>query len=173
MSLDPLFHTSPVIQVHAAFAALALLLGAIQLFRKKGDPLHKAIGRTWVTLMAIVAASGLFIWTIRTFWLFSPIHLLSIFVLVMLWRGVSAARRGDIDKHRKTMTYTYFFGLIITGLLTFIPGRTMYFVAFGPGGATPEKLGIFAGIVVLAAILGWAATRWRKTRQGTAFVAEH
>src|SRR5882672_2898258 len=153
MSLDPLLHASPIIQVHALFAFLALLLGAVQLFRKKGDALHRAIGRTLVGLMAIVALSSFFIWTIRVVWLFSPIHLLSIFVLVMLWRGVKAARARDVARHRKTMQGTYFFGLVITGLLTFIPGRTMYFVAFGPGGATPEKLAIFAGVVIVAVVM--------------------
>jgi hypothetical protein len=46
-----------------------------------------------VALMATVAGSGLFIWTIRLWAPFSPIHLLSVLVLVMLWRGVRARRQ--------------------------------------------------------------------------------
>ena len=57
------------------------------------------------------------------------------------------------------MQGTYIFGLIITGLLTFIPGRTMYAVAFGPQGATPQKLAIFAALVILAAAAGLYASR--------------
>lgn len=53
----------------------------------------------------------------------------------------------------------YVFGLIITGLLTFIPGRTMYAVAFGPQGATPGKLVVFAALVVAAAAAGLYAAR--------------
>jgi uncharacterized membrane protein len=173
MSLDPLLHASPVIQIHAAFAIVALLLGAMQLFRKKGDAVHRAAGTVWVVLMAIVAFSGFFIWTIRLWGPFSPIHLLSIFVLVMLWRGVAAARRHDIDRHMKTMRGTYFFGLIITGLLTFIPGRTMYRVAFGPEGPTTAKLMVFATLVLVAAAAGVLLVRWRRSRQGAAFVASH
>ncbi|MDR3470324.1 MAG: DUF2306 domain-containing protein [Devosia sp.] len=173
MTLDPLFHASPVIQIHAACAVLALLLGAVQFFRKKGDPIHRAIGRTWVGLMAIVALSGFFIWTIRLLYVFSPIHLLSIFVLVMLWRGVQAARRGDIDKHLQTMRGTYIFGLIVTGLLTLIPGRTMYFVVFGPAGATPAKLAVFGLALVVVAGAGRLIMRWRRTGPGQAFVAAH
>jgi uncharacterized membrane protein len=173
MSFDPLLHASPVIQIHAAFAALALVLGALQLFRRKGDPVHRAVGWSWVVLMAIVAFSGLFIWTIRIWGPFSPIHLLSIFVLVMLWRGVRAALRGDITGHMKTMRGTYFFGLIITGLLTFIPGRTMYFVAFGPDGATPAKLAISAAIIAAIAALSALLMRWRANSRGKAFVATH
>jgi uncharacterized membrane protein len=173
MSLEPLLHATLVIQAHALCAMIALLLGAVQFFRKKGDTTHRMLGRTWVVLMAIVAISGFFIWTIRLVWLFSPIHLLSIFVLVMLWRGVSAARRGDIDRHMRTMRGTYLFGLIITGLLTFIPGRTMYFVAFGRGGATPGKLAIFAAVCLIVAGGTLAVMRWRATADGRRFVATH
>jgi len=173
MSLEPLLDASPVIQIHAFCAFAALLLGAVQLFRKKGDIRHRALGRTWVGLMAIVAISSFFIWTIRLVWLFSPIHLLSIFTLVMLFRGVSAARRGDIDQHRGAMKIIYVAALVITGLLTFLPGRIMYRVAFGADGATPEKLTVFAAIVVAAAILSFGVIRWRSTSRGKAFVLSH
>jgi hypothetical protein len=114
-----------------------------------------------------------FIWTIRPVWVFSPIHLLSIFVLVMLWRGVRAALAHDVARHQKTMRATYFLGLVITGLLTFIPGRTMYLVAFGPGGATPEKLAVFAGLVVAAVAISLSVLRWRGTPRGKTFVLTH
>ncbi|MGN6101562.1 MAG: DUF2306 domain-containing protein [Devosia sp.] len=173
MDFSPLLNASPVIQIHAAFAGLALLLGALQLFRKKGDALHKAMGRTWVVLMAVVALSSFFIWTIRLWWLFSPIHLISIFTLVMLWRGFTFARRHDIDHHKRTMQFTYVLALVVTGLLTFLPGRTMYRVAFGPEGATPVKLMIFGGLILLALVVAFALTRWRRTQPGAPFVAAH
>lgn len=173
MSLDPFLHASPVIQIHAACAFLAMFLGAVQLFRKKGDPWHRALGRSWVTLMALVALSSFFIWTIRLWWLFSPIHLISIFTLVMLWRGVSHARHGDIVHHRMTMQFTYFLALVVTGLLTFLPGRIMYRVAFGPEGATPGKIAAFAALVIVLAAIAVLAALWRRTRRGAAFVATH
>jgi hypothetical protein len=91
----------------------------------------------------------------------------------MLWRGVTAARRHEIGKHQKTMEYTYFLGLVVTGLLTFIPGRRMYFVAFGPAGATPGKLAVFAVIIFAIAVVGFLVRRWRRTPEGRAFVASH
>ena len=168
MSLDPLLHASPVIQIHAAFAILALIIGAIQLSRTKGDWLHRLMGRTWVAFMAIVALSSFFIWTIRLWWLFSPIHLISIFALVMLWRGVEFARKHDIKHHMRTMEFTYFLALVVTGLLTFLPGRIMYQVAFGPTGATPHKLELFAAIVVVLAVIAAAIaiTRRRTAKAG-------
>jgi hypothetical protein len=122
------------------------------------------MGRSWVALMAIVALSSFFIWTIRTVWLFSPIHLLSIFVLAMLWRGVSAIRRGDASRHGRTMEYTFFLGLVITGLLTFLPGRIMSQVAFGADGPTPAKLTVFGGTVLVAAAIGAGIWLWRRRR---------
>jgi uncharacterized membrane protein len=173
MSLDPFLHASPVIQIHALCAFLALFLGAVQLFRKKGDPLHRALGKSWVTLMAIVALSSFFIWTIRLWWLFSPIHLISLFTLVMLWRGVADARRGAIVSHRLTMQFTYFLALVVTGLLTFLPGRIMYRVAFGPDGATPGKIATFAALVIVLVAIAVLAMLWRRTRRGADFVATH
>lgn len=164
MSLDPILHASPVIQIHAAFAILALLIGAVQLSRTKGDWLHRALGRTWVGFMAVVALSSFFIWTIRLWWVFSPIHLVSIFTLVMLWRGVAFARSHDITRHMRTMQFTYFLALVVTGLLTFLPGRIMNEVAFGPDGATPQKLAIFAGIVLAAAAISAAVALLRHSR---------
>lgn len=173
MTLEPLLDAPPVIQIHATLAFLALLIGALQLFRKKGDPIHRQTGWVWVVLMAIVATSGFFIWTIRLWWLFSPIHLLSIFVLFMLWRGVTAARAGNIERHMRTMQGTYLFGLIVTGLLTLIPGRTMYYVVFGMDGATPEKLVWFVVVLVVIAAAVIGLMRWRQSRAGAAFVATH
>ncbi|MCI5096930.1 MAG: DUF2306 domain-containing protein [Rhodobacteraceae bacterium] len=116
---------------HAIFALIALTLGAVQLLLRKGTGLHRTLGYTWVTSMAIVAASGLFIHEIRLFGPFSPIHLLSVFVLVMLFVSIRAARRGDMERHRKTMIYMYILGLVLTGGFTLLPGRAMHAVFFG------------------------------------------
>lgn len=103
----------------------------------------------------------------------SPIHLLSILVLVLLWRGVAFARQRNLRLHRRTMQYTYLLGLVITGLFTFLPGRIMNRVAFGPAGATPGALAV-AGVVLLAlAALAWLVVRWRRTPPGRAFLAAH
>ena len=101
----------------------------------------------------------------------SAIH--SIFTLVMLWRGIGFARRGNIKAHSRTMEYLYFLALVVTGLLTFIPGRIMYRVAFGQDGPTLQKLLVFAGVIAAAAVLSGLAAMWRKTRAGIEFVEAH
>jgi uncharacterized membrane protein len=81
--------------------------------------------------MTLVALSSFWIHELRVIWIFSPIHLLSVFTLLMLPRAVFAARRGDIALHRTIMRALFFMGLVLPGLFTFLPGRTMHAVLFG------------------------------------------
>ncbi len=60
------------------------------------------------------------------FWGYSPIHLLSFFVLIQISRGIYFARVGNIPKHKQCMTFTYLGGLVIAGAFTFYPGRLLY-----------------------------------------------
>ena len=119
------------IPLHAYAAMSAVLLGGIQLILKKGTPLHRFTGRIWVGLIAIVAISSFFISEIQQFGPFSLIHALSVFVLWSIWAGVRAARAGDFKRHKKIMVSLYGLGLMLTGMFTFLPGRTMYLVFFG------------------------------------------
>jgi uncharacterized membrane protein len=131
MSLAPLLNASPVIQVHAFAAMSAFALGLVQFAAPKGTLPHRTIGWIWVALMATIAVSSFWIHSIRLVGPFSPIHLISIFVLVMLPLGVLAAHRHDVPHHRKRMIGLFVGGLVIAGLFTFVPGRIMHAVAFG------------------------------------------
>lgn len=119
---------------HALAALAALILGAVQLVSAKGTRKHRIFGYLWVLLMAGVAISAVFIHTIKAWGEFSPIHLLIPIVLISLWSGIQAARRGHIRRHQKIMRSLYFFALVVAGLFTLLPGRAMYHVIFGGGG---------------------------------------
>ena len=131
MSVAPLLDASAVIQVHAFAAMAAFALGLVQFTAPKGTIPHRTIGWIWVILLAVIAASSFWIHEIRLVGPFSPIHLLSILVLFLLPIAVTAARRHDINRHRKTMTGIFVGGLIVAGLFTFVPGRIMHTVLFG------------------------------------------
>ncbi len=146
MTLQPLLDASLAIQIHVVAAVLAFMLGAIVLFRRKGDRLHRLGGRIWVGLMLAVCISSFFIHTIRMFGPWSPIHVLSITTLVGLARGVWLARSREIVGHRRLMQSTYVGALLIAGFFTFLPGRIMFEVFFG--GPLP-----MAGVAVAAAIV--------------------
>jgi uncharacterized membrane protein len=81
--------------------------------------------------MAVVAASSFWIHEIRLLGPWSPIHLLSIFTLIVLPIAVWRARRHRIADHRRIMTMIFVGALVIAGLFTFLPGRIMHAVIFG------------------------------------------
>ena len=132
MTLQPLLEASLAIQIHVVTALAALILGAVVLWRRKGTAGHRAAGRVWMALMVVTAATSLFIHEIRVIGPFSPIHLLSIVILVSAPVAIIAARRGEIEKHRSTVR-GMFIGLVLAGVLTLFPGRIIYRTVFGDG----------------------------------------
>ena len=131
MSLAPLSQAEPVIQIHAFAAMSAFALGLIQFAAPKGTLPHRTIGWIWVALMTVIALSSFFIHGIKLVGPFSPIHLLSIFTLVMLPLAVLHARRHNVKRHRGAMIGIFVGALIIAGAFTLVPGRIMHAVAFG------------------------------------------
>jgi len=131
MSLAPLLNAEPVIQVHAFAAMAAFALGIVQLAAPKGTLPHRTIGWIWVILLALIALSSFFIHEIKLIGPFSPIHLLSIFTLVMLPLAVLRARRHEVQKHRRAMIGIFIGALVVAGAFTFAPGRIMHAVVLG------------------------------------------
>ena len=131
MSLQPLLDAVAPIPLHAFAAMAAFVLGVVQLLAPKGTLPHRTLGWIWVILMAVVAISSFWIHELRVIGPWSPIHLLSIFTLAMLVRGVWFARSHNVRRHRLTMTITFAGALVIAGLFTFLPGRIMHTVVFG------------------------------------------
>jgi uncharacterized membrane protein len=155
MSLDPLLSAPFPIQIHALAAIAALLLGAIVLFRPKGTPVHKLMGRTWAALMLVVATSAFFINEIRLVGPFSPIHLFSILTYAGLAQGIWHIRHGNVRAHRAAMLGTYFMALGLAGAFTLLPGRRMHDVLFGAEAGWPPSL-VAIGVVLTAVfVLYW------------------
>ena len=132
MSLAPLLEASGTIPLHAFAAMAAFALGIVQFAAPKGTLPHRTVGWVWVGLMAVVAASSFWIHEIRLLGPWSPIHLLSIFTLIVLPIAVWRARRHRVADHRRIMILIFVGALVIAGLFTFLPGRIMHAVVFGP-----------------------------------------
>lgn len=156
MSLTPLLTASPAIQIHAVGAILALGLGPVILFAKKGNGLHKTLGRIWALSMLATIASSYMIFEVRLWGPFSPIHLLSVYSTYALISGIYYARVGNIKKHKDAMQGLYFGGLIVAGTFTFMPGRVMNLVVFG----APSEAGFYAVLAIV--IVGAIVFRLRK-----------
>ena len=129
--MDILLSQSQPIPLHALAAIVAILLGAIQLLSRKGTLIHKALGWVWVLLMLVVSVSSLFIHEINMWGKYSPIHILSLWTIFCLLLAIYFVRKGNIKRHKQTMTLLYLLALILTGLFTLLPGRVMHVVIFG------------------------------------------
>jgi uncharacterized membrane protein len=132
MSLEPLLSAPFPIAWHAFAAFAALAIGAMQLALPKGTPRHRFVGYAWAALMLLLAASSFWIHQIRLFGPFSPIHFLSILVLVTVPLAVWHAHNHRVAKHRRAMVALYVFALVGAGAFTLLPGRVMHEVVFGP-----------------------------------------
>lgn len=129
--MELLLNQTPPIPLHAIAAMVAIILGGIQLYMKKGGMVHKILGRLWVGLMLIVSISSFFIHEIKLWGLYSPIHLLSIWTIFSLGLAIYFVRIGNIKRHKQVMIALYVFALILTGFFTLLPGRVMHQVLIG------------------------------------------
>jgi uncharacterized membrane protein len=132
VSLAPLLDAPPGIPLHAFAAMAAFVLGVVQLAAPKGTLPHRTLGWIWVGLMAVVALSSFWIHQSRLWGPWSPIHLLSIFTLVILPLGVWKAHLHEVRDHSRIMIFIFSGALVIAGLFTLVPGRIMHAVLFGP-----------------------------------------
>ena len=131
MSLGPLLSAPPPIPWHAFAALAALALGGAQLALPKGTTRHRVMGYAWAALMLVIAISSFWIQQIRLIGPFSPIHILSILVLITVPLAVWHAHRHRVAKHRRVMISLYVFALIGAGVFTLLPRRIMHAVVFG------------------------------------------
>jgi uncharacterized membrane protein len=143
MSLAPLLDAAPAIPLHAFTAMTAFVLGLVQFAAPKGTLPHRTIGWIWVGLMTSVAISSFWIHQLRLVGPWSPIHLLSIFVLVMLPLAVWKAHTHRVVDHRRIMIAMFAGALVVAGLFTLMPGRIMHTVVFGNYDGEASRSGRF------------------------------
>lgn len=125
-----MYGMTPIIAVHAVVATAGLVLGTVNVFRRRrGDALHRIIGYFWVASMMFVAVSSFWIRSLNHGH-FSLIHILSVVMIVSLAGGVIAARRHDRRTHRGFMlgAYTGLCGAFIAAVA--IPHRLIPELAF-------------------------------------------
>jgi uncharacterized membrane protein len=119
-----------VVQCHLAAVLTALAIGIVLMIGVKGRPMHRILGWTWVAAMMTGAVSSLFIRIINHGAL-SYIHLLAGWTIVALPMAVFFARTHKVRLHARFMTGLFTGGLILAGLLAFMPGRLMWQIVFG------------------------------------------
>lgn len=121
----------PLVWLHLGSILVATGLTPVMLLRRKGDGRHRRLGHVWVIAMLLTAVTSLAFstrepagWGVFT-GDFSPIHLLSVFVLFQVPRIVTAARRHDRIAHERGVRGIVFGALLIAGFFTFPFGRML------------------------------------------------
>lgn len=119
------------ITIHLTAAIWVFLAGINQLFARKGTKVHKIVGWSWMVAMVIVAVSSFWLTGFMDlFWGFSPIHLLSIWILVCVAVSLYSARTGNIKRHR-AFAVGAFYGVIGAGIGILAPDRLIHQWLFG------------------------------------------
>jgi uncharacterized membrane protein len=118
------------VAIHLATVLPSLPLGLYLFLTHKGGAHHRLLGRVWMALMAITAVSALFIRHLNDGDL-SPVHIASIATLISIPLAINAARQGRIAVHRARILGMFIGALLVSGLLSFLPGRIMWLWMFG------------------------------------------
>jgi uncharacterized membrane protein len=129
----------PVGWVHLVTILVATFLTPVMLLRRKGDRPHRALGWVWAAAMVLTAVTSLFfkvrgpdVSSMGVFsGDFSPIHILSVFVLVMVPVAVMRARRHDRAGHEGAIRGLVIGALLVAGFFTFPFGRLLGSWLFG------------------------------------------
>jgi uncharacterized membrane protein len=120
--------------LHLATVVPAFAIGALQLLRRKGTPVHKFLGKIYMLFMLATALITLLMPAEvgpRFLDHFGFIHGFSLLALVSVPFAYLAVRRGNIQAHRAAMIWLYVGGILIAGAFAFSPGRMLHAWLFG------------------------------------------
>ncbi len=129
----------PLVWLHLGTVLLAMALAPVMLLRKKATRSHRQLGYVWVSAMLATAVISLFFSTAATrpgsLGVFtgdvSPIHLISIFVIVMAPMVVVRARQHDRIRHERSVRGLVIGALLVAGFFTFPFDRLLGTWLFG------------------------------------------
>lgn len=119
--------------LHLATIVPAFLLASYLLLSRKGTKHHKSLGKVYVTLMFITSGISLLMPAqVGPALLnhFGYIHLLSIMTICTLPIAFYSARRGNIRRHKSSMTGLYIGGILVAGSFALMPGRLLHSLIF-------------------------------------------
>ncbi|MFC7455619.1 DUF2306 domain-containing protein [Brachybacterium sp. GCM10030267] len=132
---------TPVIAVHAVAALYVLLLGPLQILRRRRDRAHRMLGTSWVVAMVVVCVSSFGIMDDGFSWL----HGLSIWTLICLVLAIGAIRLHNVPTHRGFMVGSYLGTLGAFAFAALVPSRLI------PQLLRSEPLVVAATVLAVAA----------------------
>ncbi|MDO5634933.1 MAG: DUF2306 domain-containing protein, partial [Micrococcus sp.] len=102
-------------------ATSVLLIGPVNVLRRRRDARHRALGRGWVAAMYLTCVSGMVIYSLNGG--FTLFHALAIFTFATTTLGVVNARRGKIRAHAGNMIGGYLGALAAGIFAAAVPAR--------------------------------------------------
>ena len=127
--LEKVWRTHPLVILHMTCAFAALGIGTALMIGVKGTAAHRVLGYAWSALMLVTAVSSF--WIRGNHGALSFIHFLSGWTTLAVPLGIAFIRRKQVRRHARMMTSVFVGGLLIAGVLTFLPGRLMFSLFFG------------------------------------------
>ncbi|MBA54175.1 MAG: hypothetical protein CMK89_06955 [Pseudomonadales bacterium] len=117
--------------IHLAAACWVLVAGGLQIALKKGTSMHRRLGWSWMLSMLVVALSSFWITGFMDLlWGYSPIHLLSLWVIFCVLMSVQGARNQNLRRHILFAVGAYL-GTVGATLGALAPGRMLHGIFFG------------------------------------------
>jgi len=129
--------------LHAIAASIALLLGPVNIFRRRRDRAHRIIGYGWVAFMVLTCATSFGIYPDGFTWL----HGLAAYTLFSVGAGVWSILHGNRIAHRYNMIGAYIGTAVAFAFAAFIPSRRIAQFAVND----PASLALIALLLVAAA----------------------
>jgi len=129
----------PIGWVHLISILGATLLTPLMLVRRKGDRWHRTLGYGWTAAMLLTALTSLFFsarhaasGSLGVFsGDFSPIHALSVLVIIGVPRAIGRARQHDRAGHERGIRGLVIGALLVAGFFTLPLGRLLGRWLFG------------------------------------------
>lgn len=126
--------TPILMYAHLITVVPCVFLGLMLLFMRKGSPLHKGLGKVYMSLMMVTAIITLFIPAQvgpQFFGHFGWIHSFSFLTIYTVPTAYTAIRNGRVKSHQRKMILLYIGAIVIAGGFTLAPGRYLHGVFFG------------------------------------------
>ncbi|MGB3723995.1 MAG: DUF2306 domain-containing protein [Pacificimonas sp.] len=125
-----LWRLPPAVLFHIFTIVPAIPLGAYVFVARKGTKQHRLAGRIWCLLMFATAISTIFIRTSPD-GAMSWIHTFTFMTMASIPLGIWAAMTRRYKLHERVFLQLYIGAVLVAGGFTFLPGRTMFQLAFG------------------------------------------
>lgn len=123
-----------LIYFHLATVMPALLIGTYLMLNPKGTPIHRALGKGYMSLLLVTSIASFFMQAQigpKLWGHFGYIHILSVLTLYSVPMAYYTARTHNVKRHKRLMVLTYLGAIVVASFFAVLtPGRIFYKLIF-------------------------------------------